>query len=161
LFERIPPWTKTDYERIGRSYKTYATDTGFMASVLNWKFDDVFADAEITNSDCIGKMMETFVFSELAAQVDLDEDYKLYQYRDREKHEIDFVVERSDGAVVGVEVKASSSVFAKDFAPQKWFRENIIKNKVPYKGIVLYTGVDTLSFGDGMLAVPIPSLWMK
>jgi predicted AAA+ superfamily ATPase len=161
LFERVRPWIKTDYDRVGRSYKTYATDTGFMASVLDWKQKDVLEDLAIANTDRAGKLIETFVFQELAAQIDLSSEYSLYQYRDREKHEVDFIIQRSDGAIIGVEVKTSGSASSGDFAPQKWFRNTIIKNSAPFRGIVLYTGKDTLSFGDGMTAVPIASLWEK
>ena len=107
-----------------------------------------------------GKLMETFIFQELAAHVGLDRDYNLYQYRDYKKHEVDFLIERDDGAMVGIEVKAGHSVSREDFTPQIWFRENIIKGKTPYNAIVLYSGEDTLSFGDGLLAVPTASLWM-
>jgi hypothetical protein len=50
-------------------------------------------------------------------------------------------------------------VSIEDFAPQIWFKENIIKNNMPYRGMVLYTGEDTLSFGGGMLAVPAAALF--
>jgi hypothetical protein len=36
---------------------------------------------------------------------------------------------------------------------------SFIKNKMPYRGMVLYTGEDTLSFGGGMLAVPAAALF--
>ena len=84
----------------------------------------------------------------------------MFQYRDYKKHEIDFVVERDDGAIAGIEVKASHSVSKDDFAPQIWFKENIIKSGTPYTAFVLYSGEDTLSFGSGLLAVPIAALWM-
>jgi predicted AAA+ superfamily ATPase len=161
LFEKVRPWIKTDYDRVGRSYKTYTTDTGFMASVLDWKQNNVLNDVDTANTDRAGKLMETFVFQELAAQIDLDDDYALYQYRDREKREIDFIIERSDGALVGIDVKAGRSVFKSDFAPQLWFKNNIAKNKKPYSGLVLYSGENTLSFGDGMFAVPIAALWTE
>jgi predicted AAA+ superfamily ATPase len=38
-------------------------------------------------------------------------------------------------------------------------KETLDKNSKPYIGIVLYSGEHTLSFGEGMLAVPIASLW--
>jgi len=155
LFDRVAPWIKTDYDRVSRSFKHYATDTGFMAAVLNWKYDDIDMDV-----DRSGKLMETFVYQELAAHVDLDSSYSLYQYRDREKREIDFLVERDDGAIIGIEVKASHSVSSSDFAHQKWFSENIIKSKKPYIGIVLYSGDQTLPFGENFLAVPTAALWI-
>jgi len=154
IFERVIPWIKTDYDLIGKRPKIYMTDTGLMTSLLNWKREDV-----MLNSDRSGKLMETFVFQELAAQIDLDSDYSLYQYRDAKKREIDFIVEKENEGLTGIEVKASRSVSKEDFAPQVWFKNNIAKNK-PYQGIVLYSGEDTLSFGNNMLAVPIAALWL-
>jgi len=155
IFERVPPWTKTDYELAGKKSKIYAADTGLMASLLNWKSEDFFLDP-----DRSGKLMETFVFQELSAQVDLDSDYSLYQYRDVKKREIDFLVEKENEGLIGVEVKAGRKVSIEDFSSQIWFKENIIKGKMPYHGIVLYTGEDTLSFGGGMLAVPSAALFV-
>ncbi|MCL2804771.1 MAG: ATP-binding protein [Treponema sp.] len=155
VFDRVNPWVRTDYERVGKSAKFYANDTGFMTSILGWKKEDIMRD-----SDRSGKLMETFVFQELAAHIDLNREYSLYQYRDYKKHEVDFLIERDDGAMVGIEVKASHSVSKEDFSPQIWFRENIYKGKKGYNALVLYSGEDTLSFGDGLLAVPTASLWM-
>jgi len=101
------------------------------------------------------------VYQELSAQIDLDRDYNLYQYRDYKKHEIDFLVERDDRSLVGIEVKAGHSVSKEDFAPQIWFRENIVKGNAPYNAVILYSGEDTLSFGKGLLAVPTASLWLE
>ena len=159
IFDKVSPWLKTDYERAGRKSKLYAADTGLMASTLNWRIDEV-----MMNADRSGKLMETFVYQELAAQVDLESGYSLYQYRDREKREIDFIVERApdsgrDGATLGIEVKAGHSVSRKDFAPQEWFRDNLIKNKKAYTGIVLYSGNRTIMYSDNFLAVPIAALW--
>ena len=156
IFERVMPWLRTDYDLVGKKAKIYMTDTGLMASLLNWKREDLALD-----SDRSGKLMETFVFQELAAQIDLDSDYSLYQYRDAKDREIDFLVEKEGEGLAGFEVKASRSVSGEDFAPQRWFRDNIVKGKMPYKGFVLYSGEDTLSFGDGMLAVPIAALWAR
>jgi predicted AAA+ superfamily ATPase len=154
LFDRVAPWIKTDYDRVGRSHKIYTADTGFMASILGWQQDEV-----MLNVDRSGKLMESFVYQELAAQVDLDSQYSLYQYRDREKREIDFIIEREDGAVLAVEVKAGHNVSKDDFKHQIWFRDNLVKNRKSYRAIVLYSGEETLSFGNNLLAVPIAELW--
>ena len=152
LFERVPPWLRTDYERIGRRPKFYATDTGLMASILGWRAKEVYL-----NSDRSGKLAETFVFQELSAQIELEETYALAQYRDREKREVDFIVEREDGSLLGIEVKSAQSVSKGDFRHMEWFKSNLVKK--PFKGLVLYNGEDTLSFGKDMLAVPMASLW--
>lgn len=42
--------------------------------------------------------------------MDLSQEYEISQYRDSNKREIDFIVERTDGAMLGIEVKAGSSL---------------------------------------------------
>ncbi|MDR0465027.1 MAG: ATP-binding protein [Treponema sp.] len=155
MFEKVSPWLKTDYERIGKRPKFYAADTGIMTSVLGWNLNDT-----IINNDRSGKLMETFVFQELAAQVDLDTKYSLFQYRDRLDREIDFLVERDDGSLLGIEVKAGHGVSKEDFKAQIWFKENIVKNKNTYVGIILYSGDRTVQFGENLLAVPTAALWL-
>ena len=156
MFEKVPPWIKTDYERIGKRSKFYATDTGIMTSVLGWNPKDVFV-----NEDRSGKLIETFVFQELSAQIDLEDNYFLFQYRDRVDREIDFLVENEDGSLLGIEVKAGHNVSKNDFKHQEWFIENILKNKKPYTGIVLYSGDRTIRFSENMLAVPTAALWTE
>lgn len=154
LVERLAPWTKTDYDRVGKHPKIFMTDSGLMASILKWHIDDIRFD-----SDKVGKLMETFVFNELSAQVDLDRDqYTIYHYRDREKREIDFLIEGDNGALVGIEVKAASAINKDCFKHLKWFKDNLAKEKT-FVGIVLYTGEFASSFGDGMWAVPVSALW--
>jgi predicted AAA+ superfamily ATPase len=156
IFEKVIPWVKTDYDLLGKKPKIYMTDTGLMTSILNWKRDDV-----ALNPDRSGKLMETFVFQELTAQIDLNSDYSLYQYRDAKKREIDFLIEKEDEGIAGIEVKAGRVISKEDFSSLIWFKENIIKNKTMFKGIVLYSGEDTLSFADDMFAVPIAALWAE
>jgi len=154
LFEHIPPWLRTDYDRVGRRPKFYATDTGLMASILGWNIKEV-----LQNHDRSGKLVETFIFQEIAALVDL-EGASLYQYRDRENREIDFIVEREDGALLGIEVKAGHNVSREDFKHLEWFSKNILKGKNNFIGIVLYSGDRTIHFSENMLAVPTAALWM-
>lgn len=155
LFEELPAWVKTDYGRKGMRSKIFAADTGLMSSILRWDMREV-----LLNRDRSGKLMETFVFQELAAQVDLNPGLALYHYRDREKREVDFIVENEQNAVLGIEVKSSHSVSNRDFRHLIWFRDNIAEDR-PFTGIVLYAGEDVIPFGDRLWAVPIASLWLK
>lgn len=161
MFEKVSPWLNTDYERIGKRPKFFATDTGIMTSVLGWKPEEVFM-----NPDRSGKLIETFIFQELAAHIDLESKYNLFHYRDRTNREIDFLVEREDKALLGIEIKAGHNVSIEDFSPQKWFIENILKNNQfysgqPYVGLVLYSGDRTIPFGENFLAVPTAALWTE
>jgi len=154
LVELVPPWTRTDYAQVGKQRKFFMTDSGLMASILGWK-------PGALNPDQAGKLFETFVFNELAAQVDAEEDvrHKIFNYRDQKKREIDLLVEREDGALLGVEVKASSTVQGDDFKHLKWFQKNLAQKE--FAGVVLYAGEDVMSFGEGMWAVPVGVLWAK
>lgn len=153
LFERAGPWLRTDYDRVGRRDKIYATDTGLMASILNWRVEDVLLD-----SDKSGKIVETLVFNELAALMGTGYKYSLYQYRDRKDREIDFIIENEQGQLLGIEVKSGSSFASDDCRHMVWFRNNIVPDK-PFTGIVLHAGEDTLPLGKDMYAVPVAALW--
>ncbi len=125
-----------------------------MAALLRWRFERVRMDGEMN-----GKLLETFVFNQLSAHLDVHEsDYELTHYRDGNKREVDFVVEREDGAVLGIEVKAASVIDKSTFKHLIWFRDNIAAKR-EFIGIVLYTGEHVASFGDGLWAVPMSSLW--
>jgi predicted AAA+ superfamily ATPase len=78
LVERVQPWTRTDYARVGRQKKLFLTDSGLMGSILGWRLDQVRLD-----SDRVGKLVESFAFGEIAALVDMsDGECDLYHYRD-------------------------------------------------------------------------------
>ena len=153
LFDRLPPWLHTDYERAGRKSRLYAADTGLMTAILGWNADEVALDA-----DRSGKLLESFAYHELAAQTELTEGCELLQYRDREKREIDFIVE-NEKATLGIEIKAGHSVGKNDFKHLEWFRDHLARK--PFTGIVLYAGEHALSFGKHLFAVPFGTLWAK
>jgi predicted AAA+ superfamily ATPase len=154
LVERVYPWTKTDYSRVGKQSRLFMVDSGLMASLLNWKIDQVRLD-----SDRCGKLIETFAFNEIMAQVDAGVGrYELFHYRDREKREIDFLIEREDNTLLGIEIKAGSAIEKNDFNHMLWFKENLAKNRT-FIGIILYTGEFPASFGNDLWAVPFGLLW--
>lgn len=125
-----------------------------MASILGWKIDQVRLDG-----DRSGKLIETFAFNEIAALIDSHQDaYTMYHYRDREKREVDFLIENQGGDLLGIEVKAGSSLGKNDFKHLEWFRDHVKQNR-DFRGIVLYTGPHILSFGKNMWGVPFSALW--
>ena len=155
LMERLKPWTKTDYQRVGRQSKMFVTDTGLICSLLGWNMKEV-----LFNSDRSGKIMETLVYNELAAHVDAHDGlYEFYHYRDRTGHEVDFILEREDGQLLGIEVKAGSSVGLEDFKHLMWMRNTLAPDRFSV-GIVLYTGEHILRFGESMWAVPFSDMWI-
>ena len=151
LFDEVRPWTRGDYSKIGKRSKYFAADAGLVSNVLGWTEESIYM-----NGDRGGKMMENWVYQNLASLADRDSIYGISQYRDSNRREIDFIVERSDGALLGVEVKAGSALGAEDFRHLKWFAKNLAKGE--FTGIVLYSGEHTLRFGEGFYAVPLAAL---
>ena len=151
LFDEVRPWSKSDYGRAGKRSKFLAADSGLVANIPGWTDESIYMDG-----DKSGKLMETWVYQNLASLAGLDTDYEILHYRDSLKREIDFIVERSDGALLGVEVKSGSSLGAEDFKHLKWFAKNLARGE--FTSIVLYAGEETLRFGEGFYAVPLAAL---
>lgn len=150
LFDKIPAWNKGDYDRIGKRAKWMAADTGMIANILKWNEDDMMTDPRA------GKMLESWVGHELQVQADANGEYELNHYRDRHGHEIDFIVKDEAGNELGIEVKAGAAVGPGDFRHLQWFAKNMAQKK--FTGVVLHTGREVLSFGEGFYAVPFGML---
>lgn len=154
LVDRLRPWSKTDYDRTDKRDRLFMTDTGLMASMLQWEFNQIHLDGERN-----GKLIESFVFNQLSAIIDAqDEEHAIYYYRDRTKREIDFLIEHEDGSLLGIEVKAGSMVNKDSFKHLSWFAKSLPQDR-SFTSIVLYTGEHTLSLGKNQWAVPISALW--
>ena len=152
VMDKVPAWNKTDYDRLGRNPKYFATDTGLIANCLNWDEETVYLDGDLS-----GKLVESWVYHELSALADCSRQRcGIAHYRDKDKREVDFIVTNEVGEMLGVEVKSGGRVGAEDFKNLKWFAANLAKR--PFTGIVLYSGENTLRFGEGFYAVPLSVL---
>ena len=151
LFDAVEPWTKSDYAKLGKRPKFFASDPSLIANVLGWNAEDTYFD-----DDKSGKIIETWVYHELASLADRNPGMKIRQYRDSDKREIDFLVENETSATLGIEVKSGSAVGTGDFKHLKWFARTLAQGS--FTGIVLYSGDRTLPFGEGFYAVPLGAL---
>ncbi|MBN9248919.1 MAG: DUF4143 domain-containing protein [Hyphomicrobium sp.] len=116
-------------------------------------FDRVIADR-----GPFGALLESFVFSEVLKLTSAS-DLRLtpHHFRDRDGREVDIVLERDDGMIVGIEVKASATVKAGDFAGLRALAEACGDRFA--SGVVLYDSADFVPFGDKLVAAPLSSLW--
>jgi predicted AAA+ superfamily ATPase len=128
-------------------------DTGLACALLG-----VDAVALETDRQLFGQMAETFVYQELRRQASWHEDQiNFCHYRDKDGVEVDIVLEGRGQRLAGIEVKASATVTSKDFRGLRKLKEAARERFTT--GVVLYDGEATVSFGDGLLAAPIRSLW--
>jgi predicted AAA+ superfamily ATPase len=150
IINRVVPWFKNMGKRFVKSTKSYFTDTYMLCNILGIKLETIQKNA----SNTFGHILENFVFTELLKN--LDGRTQLLHFRTVDNKEVDFVLERSNGDIVGIEVKSSSTISTNDFAGLKVLKE--IAGKSFKCGIVLFSGKNTIPFGEGMFAVPVTSL---
>jgi predicted AAA+ superfamily ATPase len=152
LIEFLPPWFSNRVKRLIKSPKLHFGDTGLACSLLRC------SAAELDDQrDLLGQLLETFVFGEIEKQTSANsERISLHHMRDKDGYEVDIVVQRGTH-YAGIEVKAASSVREGDFRGLKRLRE--LLGPRFHSGIVLYDGENVLPFGEGLLAVPLSSLW--
>lgn len=81
----------------------------------------------------------------------------LHHYRDHNKVEVDGVLENRHGQVIGIEVKAASTVRSGDFSGLRQLAAKLGDDFLV--GVVLYTGNATLPFGPKLRAVPVSAIW--
>ena len=106
----------------------------------------------------LGQLLETLVYQELRRQASWqDQEFRFHHFRDKDSAEVDVVLERGAHELAGVEVKASSTVTAADFAGLRKLKEAAGSS---FKaGVVLYDGEASVGFGHGLFAVPVRALW--
>ena len=158
LMHRLPSWSRNPASRPVRRPKVHMTDTGLAASLLG-------ADPSsltVPTSPSAGPLLESFAVNEALRQLSVsDTRLQMHHYRDHEGHEVDLVIERADGAMVAVEVKATSSPRAEQLRQVAWLRDRIdaVEPGAFRAGILLHTGEHHLTVGDRLHLRPIDSLW--
>lgn len=153
LVTAVSPWHRNIGKRFVKSPKLYFTDTALLCHQLGVGIESLRRQ----NPSLFGRIFENFVATELIKQLSVTPGAALHHFRTHDGQEADFVIERRNGSVLGIEVKAGATVSADDFKGLEKLRAAAGDDFV--RGIVLYTGTKTLPFGDRLFALPIEALW--
>ena len=150
----LPAWTTSETPRARLRGKLHFVDSGLAANLLGVTPDQLVDPVH----PYTGALVETFVVSELARLAPFSSSRPtLGHYRDKEKREIDLIVEGRDRRLAGVEVKAALDVDETDFRHLAYLRDKLGDRFV--NGVVIHLGNEVLSFGDRLTAVPLSWLW--
>ena len=151
LVTLVEPWSSNLGLRLVKSPKIHLLDSGLVCHLLG-------LDELGTDHPNLGGIVENFVVMELLKQSSWsDSKAKLYHFRTSSGQEADIVLEDRKGRLVGIEVKASASVNKDDFKGLGALHE-LVGNRF-FRGVVLYSGTESVAFGDGLYALPIPAMW--
>jgi predicted AAA+ superfamily ATPase len=154
LVKRIPAWTRNLSSRATATPKLAMVDSGLAANLLGVSAEWLLRPGDAT----YGGLLEAFVRMELARQITWSRTQPwLYHYRTRDQVEVDAVLVTNRGTMVGVEVKASSTVRSEDFRGLRHLADRLGQDFL--LGVVLYTGTAALSFGPKLRALPVSALW--
>ena len=153
LIRTLQPWFTNTRKRMVRSPKLHFLDSGVLAGARGLTTDRINSDR-----NAFGALLESFVFSEVLKLLTASE-LKLtpHHFRDRDGREVDIVLERDDGKIAAIEVKASATVRPGDFSGLRALARACGDRFV--SGVVLYDGKDVVPFGNRLAATPISGLW--
>lgn len=156
IVKRVEPYVKNYSKRgvLGLS-KIHFFDTGLSCHLLGIKQPEL-----LHTSHFYGGLLENFILMEILKHSTwAQEEIRLYHFRDKKKNEVDIVIEKDDGKIMGIEVKASASLTQNDF---KGLYELFLYSGDRFdKGVMFYSGAQLLpmKFKDKTFyAVPISLL---
>ena len=153
LIQLLPAWSGNLGKRLVKAPKLFLSDTGVLASLLGANQGLLERDRTLA-----GQLLENFVVMELFKHVSWSQVRpRLFHFRTQTGQEVDLVLEDAAGRVVGIEVKASASVAAKDFKGLRTLAEAVGARFL--RGLVLYTGTQSIPFGRAFHALPVQALW--
>ncbi len=153
IVHTLQPWFTNKLKRLTKSPKLHFFDAGLLAALREISPDIVRKDRT-----SFGAVLETFVFSELQKIATWSEQRCLFShFRDKDKNEVDIVLEDRRGQVVGIEVKSSATVSSSDFSGMRKLADACGDKFV--QGIVLYDHNQVVPFAENMFAAPLSSLW--
>lgn len=149
----IPPWYRNIGKRFVKAPKLFMTDTHLLCYLLGVQATDI----QQFDENLRGKIIENFVAVELSKQLSVLSLGTLYHFRTQDDKEIDFIIEKRDGSLLAIEVKAKKSIKSTDFDTIKLLKESTGKDFT--KGVILYLGHQSICFGPDLYALPLQSLW--
>jgi predicted AAA+ superfamily ATPase len=153
IVHRVPAYVKNSAKRLATQMpKVHLIDTGIACHLLGLR-----TQAQVLESHTYGSLLETLVFMELYKQNGWSqEQVALLHFRDSQQREVDIVLERGDGGIVGVEVKASASIRPEDFRGLSALAD--YAGERFQHGVIFYSGERALPFKVGervFHAVPV------
>ncbi len=153
LITLLPAWSGNLGKRIVKAPKLFLTDTGLASYLLGLNEQRLSSEGQF-----IGPLFENFVIMELIKQSAWSKtEPQIFHFRTQTGLEVDIVLEDSEGKIVGIEVKASTSLNVKDYYPLRILSESV--GKKFHRGILLYRGTEPVPFGHNLFALPVQTIW--
>lgn len=142
----LQPYYRNISKRLIKSPKLYFMDTGLAAFLTKWKTPETLLSGAMS-----GAFFETFVVTEIIKSYWFrGEEAPLYYFRDKEKHEIDLLIEQ-EGKLYPIEIKLSARTNLSDLDNIRYLRRKL-KNIVT--GAIINAGQTHLPIDRETIMIP-------
>jgi predicted AAA+ superfamily ATPase len=157
LVYRLPAWGTTLGSRITRHPKVHLVDSGVMAWLLSLTPQKITQATPAALTE-YGHLLETFAVGEILKQASwFDAPVTAGHFRTEAGDEVDLVLERDDGQVIAIEVKAGSRISGEDFRGLRQLKERLGPRLE--EAIILYTGEHAYTHDSWITILPLDRLW--
>ena len=147
----LQPYSANIEKRVVKTAKLYFMDTGLAAYLTRWSNPDVMQSGAMA-----GAFFETYVISEIIKSFSNNgEEPPIYFYRDKDKYEIDLLIEQNN-ILYPVEIKKTATPSSDD--AKNFFITNRIKNIKIAQGIIICNCSQVLNVKNkdsSVLAIPV------
>jgi uncharacterized protein len=158
LVYRLPAWGTTLGSRVTKHPKVHIVDSGVMAWLLSLTPQKIGQAAPATLTE-YGHLLETFAVGEILKQASWsDAPVNAGHFRTETGDEVDLVLERDDGQVIAIEVKAGSHISGEDFRGLRQLRERLGPRLE--EAVVLHTGEHAYAHDGWITVLPLDRLWV-
>ncbi|MFT3943259.1 MAG: ATP-binding protein [Ancrocorticia sp.] len=158
LIDALPAWGTTVSSRSVSAPKVHVVDSGIGAYLLRLSATKL-QRLDPSSMTEFGHLLESFVVQECIRQTTwMDTPVSTGHWRTRDGDEVDLVLERYDGAVVGIEVKAGDGVKSKQVTGLRKLRDRLGDAFVA--GIAFHMGKVGYEMEDRIHSLPIDRLWI-
>lgn len=157
LVSTLPAWGTTVSSRSIGIPKVHIVDSGIGAHRLR------LSKAKLVRGDAaalteFGHLLESFVAQEVMRQTTwMDAIVTAGHWRTRDDDEVDLVLERHDGAVIGIEIKAGDHVEAKQLSGLRKLRDRLGGSFIA--GVAFHLGSRGYPAEDRLHVLPVERLW--
>lgn len=157
LVHRLEAWGTTLLSRSVAKPKIHVLDSAVAATLLRITPEKLLSLRAAASTE-FGHVVESFAVGELQKQASWNEAVTgVGHWRHLDGYEVDFVVEREDGGVIGFEMKTSARIQGSDMKGMSRLRDALGAQFVG--GFALYLGERSYTFADRLHVVPLDRLW--
>lgn len=159
IIEDLPAWSasRNRLRRLGESPRHHLADPALAARLLGVDADALLDGADPSHlvprdGSLLGALFESLVALSVRVYGQADEATVSHLRTRGGEHEVDLIVERSDGRVVALEVKLSRSVSDTDVRHLTWLASQLGTDLLD--AAVITTGPEAYRRGDGIAVIP-------